>query len=80
MEHDNLFASRNYHASVGPADSCIGSIRKLSPSIYLSINLRPTDNVHIPLLESTIDCESHNAARLDNDIRPLRPIARVSSF
>ena len=77
MERDNRSVSRNYHTSMSPADSGIGSVRHLRPTIYPSINLRPTANVHISLLQTTIDCESRDAARLDNHIRPLRQIARV---
>lgn len=79
VERDNQSGSRNYHASMGPADSGIGSFRNLLPAIYPSINLRPTANVHIPFIQTTIDCESRDTARLDNDIRPLRQIARFLS-
>ena len=74
MERDNRSVSRNYHASMNPADSGIGSVRNLHPTIY---NLRPTANAHISLLQTTIDCESRDATRLDNQIRPLRQLARV---
>ena len=77
MERDNRSVSRNYHTSMSPADSGIGSVRHLRPTIYPSINLRPTANVHISLLQTTIDCESREAAWFDNHIRPLRQIARV---
>ena len=74
MERDNRPVSRNYHASMNPAYSGIGGHRDLHPTIY---NLRPTANAHISLLQTTIDCESRDATRLDNQIRPLRQLARV---
>jgi len=74
MERDNRSVSRNYHASMGPPilASAVSGI-----CAQPSINLRPTANVHIPLLQTTIDCESREAAWFDNHIRPLRQIARV---